>query len=127
MANIVDPDETPPSAASHLGLHCLLRPVCPNIHIYGKYGSYLFQSFVFLPKKMVGCALLGLSVPIIQDIAKVFPYNYCSRAFRRKNRDIVIPRVRPAGRPSVNPYVRLQCHTIAPRPFKLDSQNFHRR
>ena len=39
MANSVDPDETPRSAASHLGLHfvhCLLRPVCPNT--YGKYG-----------------------------------------------------------------------------------------
>ena len=30
MTNSVDPDETPHSAASHLGLHCLLRPVCPN-------------------------------------------------------------------------------------------------
>ena len=38
MANSVDPDETPRSAASHLGLYCLLRPVCPNI--YGKYGIH---------------------------------------------------------------------------------------
>ena len=37
MANSVDPDETPHSAASHLGLLCLLRPVCPNT--YGKYGN----------------------------------------------------------------------------------------
>ena len=36
VANSVDPDETPRSAASHLGLYCLLRPICPNI--YGKYG-----------------------------------------------------------------------------------------
>ena len=36
MANSVDPDEMPRSAASHLGLYCLLRPVCPNT--YGKYG-----------------------------------------------------------------------------------------
>ena len=35
VANSVDPDETPHSAASHLGLNCLLRPVCPNT--YGKY------------------------------------------------------------------------------------------
>ena len=35
MANSVDPDEMLHSAASsHLGLHCLLRPVGPNI--YGK-------------------------------------------------------------------------------------------
>ena len=37
VANSVDPDETPRSAASHLGLNCLLRPVCPNT--YGKYGN----------------------------------------------------------------------------------------
>ena len=34
MANSVDPDETRRSVASHLGLHCLLRPVGPNT--YGK-------------------------------------------------------------------------------------------
>ena len=38
VANSVDPDETPHDAASHLGLHCLLRSVCPNT--YGKYDSY---------------------------------------------------------------------------------------
>ena len=37
VANSVDPDKTPRSAVSHLGLYCLLRPVCPNI--YGKYGN----------------------------------------------------------------------------------------
>ena len=36
MANSVDPDEMQHSAASHLGLHCLLRPVC--LDTYGKYG-----------------------------------------------------------------------------------------
>ena len=30
VANSVDPDQTPRSVASVLGLHCLLRPVCPN-------------------------------------------------------------------------------------------------
>ena len=34
QANNVDPDETPHSAASHLGLHCLLRPVYPNTYVY---------------------------------------------------------------------------------------------
>ena len=33
----MDPDETPHSATSHLGLHCLLRPVILNT--YGKYGT----------------------------------------------------------------------------------------
>ena len=28
MANSVDPDQMPHSAASDLGLHCLQRPVC---------------------------------------------------------------------------------------------------
>ena len=37
MANSVDPDEMPRYAASHLGLNCLLRPVCPNT--YGKHGN----------------------------------------------------------------------------------------
>ena len=38
VAISVDPDEMPRSAASHLGLHCLLRHVCPNT--YGKYGIH---------------------------------------------------------------------------------------
>ena len=42
VANSVNPDETPHSVASHLGLYCLLRPVCPNI--YGKYGIHFFTS-----------------------------------------------------------------------------------
>ena len=36
VANSVDPNETPHSALSHLGLQCLLRPVLCNT--YGKYG-----------------------------------------------------------------------------------------
>ena len=31
VTDSVDPDQTPSSAASDLGLHCLLRPLCPNI------------------------------------------------------------------------------------------------
>ena len=30
MANSVDPDQTPHSAVSDLGLHCLQRPICPD-------------------------------------------------------------------------------------------------
>ena len=50
VANSVDPDETPRSAASydtphsvasHLSLHCLIRPVCPNT--YGEYGIIAVQ------------------------------------------------------------------------------------
>ena len=38
VANSADPDETLHSMASYLGLHCLLRPVCPNT--YRKIGMY---------------------------------------------------------------------------------------
>ena len=55
MANSVDPDETPHSAASHQGLYCLLRPVRIHTvytavhivpkpifyHIYPKYSNTL--------------------------------------------------------------------------------------
>ena len=33
MANCVDPDQTAPSEQSDLGLHCLLKHICPNIEI----------------------------------------------------------------------------------------------
>ena len=39
VANSVDPDQTPRSAASDLGLHCLLISVCPNT--YSKYGNFI--------------------------------------------------------------------------------------
>ena len=41
LSNSVDPDEMPHSAASHQGLHCLLRPVCLNI--YSKDSRLLFR------------------------------------------------------------------------------------
>ena len=40
MANSVDSDQTPQSAASDLGLHCFLRPVFP--YTYGWYGKSNF-------------------------------------------------------------------------------------
>ena len=44
VTNSVDPDETPHFVASHLGLHCLLRPICPNT--YGKYGNKSSEKLV---------------------------------------------------------------------------------
>ena len=42
MANSVDPDQMPHHAASDLGLHCLLRPVYPNIYgLYIQFGLNL--------------------------------------------------------------------------------------
>ena len=49
VANSVDPDEMPHSAASHQGLHCLLRPVCPNT--YGKYDTMFPSSQKDLSKQ----------------------------------------------------------------------------
>ena len=37
VTNSVDPDEVSHPVASHLRLHGLLRPVCPNT--YSKYGT----------------------------------------------------------------------------------------
>ena len=39
VADTVDHDETPRVAASHLGLHCLLRSVYQNP--YDKYGNLM--------------------------------------------------------------------------------------
>ena len=37
MANCVDPGHMSHSVVSDLGLHCLLRPICPNIESnYGR-------------------------------------------------------------------------------------------
>ena len=41
VANNVDPDEMPRFVMSHLGLHCLLRHVCPNT--YRKNGTFKFN------------------------------------------------------------------------------------
>ena len=38
VANSADPDQTPRSAASDLGLHCLPRTIGPNT--FGKYGCF---------------------------------------------------------------------------------------
>ena len=35
VANSVDPDRMLYSTAAHLGLQCLLRPVCPRIYTLG--------------------------------------------------------------------------------------------
>ena len=51
MSNSVDPDETPRSAASHLGLHCLLRPVCPKT--YDKYGMRTLARTPSLPPREI--------------------------------------------------------------------------
>ena len=37
ITNRVDTDQTAPEEQSDLGLHCLLRPICPNISNY--YGN----------------------------------------------------------------------------------------
>ena len=44
VANSVDSDETLCSVASHLGLYCSLRPVCPNT--YGKYGRSRLKPYI---------------------------------------------------------------------------------
>ena len=41
MANGVDYDQMPYSAASDLGLHCLQRPICPYTKGYYSNGLYV--------------------------------------------------------------------------------------
>ena len=48
MENCVDPDQTPHSVASDLGLHCLLRPVCPNTK--GKYSRLALMALFCIIK-----------------------------------------------------------------------------
>ena len=66
MANSVDPDETPRSAASHLGLYCLLRPVCPNT--YSKYGKCPknLSFYGVVQKQSSDLGLNGLHMPFCQ-------------------------------------------------------------
>ena len=53
MANSVDPDEMPHSAASHLGLLCLLRLVCLNT--LGEYSIQTNFVVVFFLQKTNHC------------------------------------------------------------------------
>ena len=48
MANSVDPDQIWHSAASHLGLHCLQRPICPDTYCYYSTGETIVQTPEFL-------------------------------------------------------------------------------
>ena len=67
-----DPDEIPSSAVSHLGLHCLLRPVCPNT--YGKYDTLYLNMSVYclfnlsVPEHSLIVEILVLVVLIVTDI-----------------------------------------------------------
>ena len=76
VANSVDPDEMPRSAASHLGLYCLLRPVCPNT--YGKYGIQNFRTF---PIVYYCCLTFPLS-GLIQQTTNVWYFSYFSKKTR---------------------------------------------
>ena len=62
MANSIDPDQTPHSAASDLGLPCLQRPICPNTQ--GCYSSINIDSCVALTAEP-GVASLNLSPDVI--------------------------------------------------------------
>ena len=68
MANSVDPDETPHSAASHLGLNCLLRPVCPNT--YGNYGISVTIIIIFATMTRKVHVLRGMD--ILLDFLSIF-------------------------------------------------------
>ena len=61
MANSVDPDQTPRSAASDLGLHCLLRPICPN-RVFTVYDGIII-AFIALSERDDRINILLISPP----------------------------------------------------------------
>ena len=75
-ANSASPDQTPRSAASDLGLHCLFRLVCPNS--YEKYGRTITVDRVQKEKLVLGlacflnCVLYGFRQT--RSRGTVFPY-----------------------------------------------------
>ena len=81
VANIVGFDEMPHSVASHLGPHCLPRPVCPNI--YGKFGiTFKYMKLCgnnFTGQKTVSCTSNAQMVGVkgtYQDSPKFVSYSY---------------------------------------------------
>ena len=69
MANSVDPDQVPQNVASDLGLHCLLRPVCPSTHHGMYYGGVFWDFFIFLSpsKHVVGTHWKDLSNALLMS------------------------------------------------------------
>ena len=56
VANSVDPDEMSCSVVSHLGLHCLLRPVSPNT-------VYMYVVFLHIVTSNIPCLGYSLDSP----------------------------------------------------------------
>ena len=81
VANSVDPDQMLPAAASDLGLHYLLRPVCPNTKgdyvISGSKGMKMKRIHMYSTSMVVNlrlstlCLILTwLTVPLTAQIFK---------------------------------------------------------
>ena len=71
VANSVDPGKTLHSAVSHLGLHCLLRSVCPNT--YGNYSIQICLSKQCIPRSEQfdqGLYCPTFSQPLLRHIIK---------------------------------------------------------
>ena len=53
LAKCADPDGMPPCAASNQGLHCLLRPICPNrINMIMSLVLNTFRATKFIKEKL---------------------------------------------------------------------------
>ena len=85
MTNSADPDQMPHFAASDLGLHCLLRPVCPNTS--GYYGiKYYIEMLQLVFVLYIGCFKLNTLMPNVfsnkgqtfqQEVAPSYPQQSC--------------------------------------------------
>ena len=96
VANRADPDEMPQFAASHQGLRCLLRPVCPNT--YDKYITLKLEHSLFpflsrnLFKRRVLCkkqieSLKKLFLGRVENVSSVsMPLKYIIWAMQYKKK-----------------------------------------
>ena len=66
VTNSVDPDQTPRSVASDLGLHCSIRPVFPNILC--KYGNMI----KLILRLIRVCTFVGQIGILIFDLHLIF-------------------------------------------------------
>ena len=82
MANSLDPDQMPHSAASGLGQHCLLRPVCPILRVIT---LYRLNMIIALNKALINqnviIFLLFLHKNMLQP-GERFPLTFAYRRFK---------------------------------------------
>ena len=85
MANSVEPDQTAPEEQSDQGLHCLLRPICPNTkNFYMSENVKIFCYRIILPVTYKLCVIFWftnlfhhhlIQVPASTNTLPIMPYS----------------------------------------------------